>query len=331
MIYLISVIVPSYNSEKTIDKTIEALLKQNYPKKNYEIIVVDDGSTDNTERVVKKFEHVKFFKQKHKGPAAARNLGAKISKGNIILFTDADCIPDKNWIKNMVEPFKDKNVAGVSGTYKTSNKDSLLARFIGYDIKFKHEYMKKKKLIDFVGTFSAGYRKLIFKKELGFDTSFPMASGEDPELSYRIAKNYKIIFQPSAFVWHPHPDNLIFFLKQKFWRVYWRYLMYKKHRKKIFGDSYTPLLSLISIWIQVFLIGLIALLTILSFFIPILIKFLIPLLLFTIFVPNLYFSLWIAKYDKKVALVSPFIFFLRNVAFILGIVIGGINYLLKKL
>lgn len=330
MINLISVIIPSYNSEKTIDKTIKALLKQNYPKKNYEIIVVDDESTDNTEQVVKKFKYVKFFKQKHEGPAAARNLGAKISKGDIILFTDSDCILDKNWIKNMVEPFKDKNVAGVSGTYKTLNKKSLLARFIGYDIQFKHEHMKKEKSIDFVGTFSAGYKKSIFQEEKGFNTSFPIASGEDPELSYRIAKKHKIVFQPSAFVWHPHPDNLKIFLTQKFWRAYWRYLMYDRHRKKMFGDSYTPFSSLMSIWIQVFLIIFIAFLIPISFFVPTLFEFLSLLILFTIFVPNLHFILWMLKRDKSVALSSPFIFLLRNIAFALGSLAGGINYFVRK-
>jgi cellulose synthase/poly-beta-1,6-N-acetylglucosamine synthase-like glycosyltransferase len=328
---MISVIIPTYNAEKTIGKCLRALLKQNYPKRKYEIIVVDDGSTDKTEQVVKKFRSVKFFKQKHRGPAAARNTGAKFSKGNIILFTDSDCVPSKDWIKHMVEPFKDRNVAGVSGTYKTLNKNSLLARFIGYDIKFKHEYMKKMKAIDFVGTFSAGYRKSVFQKEGGFDTSFPIASGEDPELSYRIAKKHKIVFQPSAFVWHPHPDNLIIFLKQKFWRVYWRYLMYSKHKEKIFGDSYTPFLSVISTLVQIFLLVLVCTFMILSFFIQIQIQLLILLLLFTIFIPNINFSLWVFKYDKKVAMVSPFIFFLRNIAFALGILVGGVNYLLKKL
>jgi len=328
---LISVIIPAYNSCKTIGKTIEALQRQNYPKKNYEIIVIDDGSIDKTENIVKKFKSIKFFKQKHKGPAHARNLGAKFSKGSILLFTDADCIPDKNWIKNMVKPFKDKGVVAVSGTYKTLNKNNLLARFIGYDIQFRHEYMKKRKIIDFVGTFSAAYKKSIFQKENGFDTSFPMASGEDPELSYRIAKKHKIIFQPSAFVWHPHPESLMYFLKQKFWRVYWRYLMYGKHKDKMLGDSYTPITSIISMGVQVISVGLIFLFVLLSFFVMIPIQFLLLFLLFVIIIPNINFSFWVWRRDRTVAFISPIIYFLRNIAFTLGAIAGGINYLMKKL
>ena len=326
---MISVVVPMYNSEKTIVNTIKALLKQNYPKNKYEIILVDDGSTDKTVEVASKFP-VKIIKLKHKGPAHARNVGVKKSKGNIVLFTDADCIPDKNWIKNMVNPFKNEEVAGVSGTYKTLNKDNLLARFIGYDIQYRHENMKKRRYIDFVGTFSAGYRKSVFLNERGFNTFFLTSSGEDPELSYRIAKKYKIVFQPSAFVWHPHPDKLKKYLIQKYWRIYWRFFMYDKHKEKMLGDSYTPFKSLISLYTQVLSLGLFGLMIILSFFISIPLQVLIFIILLLIFVPNIKFSLWVWKYDKSLTFISPFLYFLRNIVYILGGVIGIFNYFINR-
>lgn len=328
MIYLISIIVPTYNAEKTIGKTIKALLKQNYPKKNYEIIIVDDGSTDKTVEVVSKLP-VKLIKLKHKGPANARNTGAKNSRGNIILFTDADCIPDKNWIKNMIAPFKNKEVVGVSGTYKTLNKDSLIARFLGYEIEYRHEKMKKKKYIDFIGTFSAAYKKSVFLKEGGFDTSFSMSSGEDPELSYRISKKHKLIFQPSAFVWHPHPDTLLKFLRQKFWRIYWRFLMYRKHKKKMLGDSYTSTESMISMGFQILSIGIIGLILIFSFLIHIPYYFLILFIFLSIFVPNIKFIVWVFKRDKTISIISSFLFFLRNFIFFLAFILG-IKNLLKR-
>lgn len=145
MIHLISIIIPAYNSEKTIGKTIEALLKQDYPKKNYKITIVDDGSNDNTCSVVSKYP-VKLVKIKHSGPAKARNFGVKKSKGSIIVFTDADCVPSENWIKNMVEPFKNPEIVGVSGTYKTSNSNKFMARFSGYEIEQRHEKNEKTKI-----------------------------------------------------------------------------------------------------------------------------------------------------------------------------------------
>ena len=325
MIQLISIIIPAYNSEETVGKTIESLLKQNYPKKNYEIIIVDDGSTDRTIDIVKKFKNVRLIKQKHKGPAAARNLGVKHAKGDIVLFTDADCVPSKNWIKNMIKPFKNKKIVGVSGSYKTLNKDKLIARFAGYEIADRHESMKKEKNIDFIGTFSAGYRKNIFLKFCGFDESFPIASGEDPELSFKISKaGLRMVFQPEAFVHHRHPETLQKFLKQKFWRAYWRLVLYKKHTDKIFRHSYTPK----SFYVEISLLGITCLLFILGLLkiIPLFFGF---IFFSSVFMLTLPLSFKIFKKDKLVGLLSPFIIILRNFTATLGI-LCALKLLFKK-
>jgi len=329
---MISVIIPAYNSEKTIVSTLKALLKQNYPKKKYEIIVVDDGSADNTVQLASKFP-VKIIKIKHTGPAYARNIGAKKARGSIVLFTDSDCIPSKNWIKNMVEPFKDPEIVGVSGTYKTLNKNKLMARFVGYEIEQRHELMKKSKFIDFIGTFSAGYRRKIFLKFKGFDTRFKTSSGEDPELSYRIAKSgLKMIFQPKAFVYHPHPENIWKYLKQKYQRAIWRNFMYwEKHREKILSDSYTHRFLLPQIIISTLLI----LIFLAMFLLGYKILFLIPSILISVFIIALFFNLdiiiFIWKKDRNLALLSPIIYFLRNIFVILGIIVGMIKLLSKKI
>ena len=96
---MISVIIPSYNSEKTINDCLSALMKQNYPKRNYEIIVVDDGSTDSSTEIVSKFKAVKLVKQKHRGPAAARNLGWIKAKNDVIVFVDSDIAMGKDCLK----------------------------------------------------------------------------------------------------------------------------------------------------------------------------------------------------------------------------------------
>jgi cellulose synthase/poly-beta-1,6-N-acetylglucosamine synthase-like glycosyltransferase len=322
----VSVIVPAYNAENTISECLSSLLNQNYPKRSYEIIVVDDGSTDSTREVVKKFKGVKLIEQKHKGPAAARNLGAKHAKGNILLFTDADCIPDKDWIRYMVEPFKNKEIVAVQGTYKTLNKESLIARFAGYEIEERHKKMEKQKYIDFVGTFSAGYRKDVFLKFGGFDESFPEASGEDPELSFRISKaGYKMVFQPKAFVFHRHPDTLFKFLRQKFSHAYWRVYLYKKHYEKFLKHAYTPK----SVYLQIGLLGLACVFLLLSIW-------RIALLIFGIFLLGISFlltlplSIRILKRDKPVGILSPFIIILRDFSSGLGIIFGLIGYFKKK-
>jgi cellulose synthase/poly-beta-1,6-N-acetylglucosamine synthase-like glycosyltransferase len=322
---MISVIIPAYNAASTIRDTIEALLNQNYPKNKYEIIVVDDGSEDNTVKIVKSYKRVRLIQQKHKGPAATRNLGAKKAKGSILLFTDSDCIPSRNWIRNMIESFKDSEIVGVSGTYKTLNKESIVARFIGYEIARNHEVMKKQKYIDFIGSYSAAYRKDIFLKFGGFDESFPIASGEDPELSFRISKaGYKMFFQPKAYVYHRHPDSLKKFLKQQFWRGYWRVLLYKKHTDKMFRHAYTPL----RLYFEIALLGISIFLLMLGGLriIPITYGFFGLVLAFILTLP---FSFKIFRKDKTVGLVAPFIIILRNFFVGLGI-ICGLQILLKK-
>jgi cellulose synthase/poly-beta-1,6-N-acetylglucosamine synthase-like glycosyltransferase len=323
---LISVIIPFYNTGNKIERCANALLDQSYHKNEYEIIFVDDGSNDGTAEIISKFKKIRLIKQIHKGPAVARNLGVKNSKGQIILFTDADCIPDKAWIKNMVEPFKSKEVIGVSGTYKTFNKSSLIARFAGYEIEERHRKLKKQEQIDFIGTFSAAFRKSAFLMANGFDESFPTASGEDPELSFRLEKFGKMIFQPKAFVYHFHPNTLYNFLRQKFYRGYWRVFLYKKHKHKIFKHSYTPK----SLFIEEALIGITSLLLVLSLFKWV--SFFYPLFFFIFtFLFTLPLSVSIFSKDRPVGLMSPFIILLRNFITGLGITCGVIVLLLKKI
>ena len=115
-----SVIIPAYNAKKTISFTLEALLSQEGIEAG-EVIVVDDGSSDNTADLVKKYP-VRLIQQANKGPASARNYGVREAKGEIVLFTDSDCIPQPGWLKAMTDPFQDESVHGVKGIYINKNK-----------------------------------------------------------------------------------------------------------------------------------------------------------------------------------------------------------------
>src|SRR3972149_7564948 len=111
--YLISVIIPIYNEETTIGECLNSLSKQSY--KNLEVILVDDGSTDNTLHVIKnlkslvrtrevKISNLILLKQNHKGPGPARNLGASRAKGEILVFVDADMTFEKDFVKDLTAP-----------------------------------------------------------------------------------------------------------------------------------------------------------------------------------------------------------------------------------
>ncbi len=310
-----SVIIPAYNAEKAISDCLSALKRQT--KKPLEVIVVDDGSADRTAEVSRKLG-AKVISQRNRGPAAARNMGSKAARGDILLFTDADCVPDKNWVGEMLRPFSDRGVSGVQGAYRTRQK-SLVARFCQAEIEDRYRRMSQGDCIDFIGTYAAAYRKSVFSKFGGFDKSFPKASGEDPELSFRMAaRGHKLVFNRKAIVYHTHPDSLTRYLKQKYWRAYWRVLLYKKHPKKAVKDSYTPQ----SLKVQIGLVCLfLASIATLPFIGP------VPAaaLLLLLFITTLPFSASSRRMGAGVALVSPIMLMFRSAVFGLGLLSGSIR------
>jgi glycosyltransferase involved in cell wall biosynthesis len=235
-----SVIIPAFNASGTIARCLQALEDQSLPKKEYEVLVVDDGSSDQTSVVAKRFP-VRYFWQPNQGPAAARNRGASEAAGAIILFTDADCIPDHNWIEEMVKPFADYQVMAVKGAYKTEQK-ALTARFAQVEFEERYGMLRKAYSIDMVDTYSAAFRKIVFLSLGGFDPVFPVANNEDTDFSYRMSMaGHRMIFQPMAVVQHlHHPDTIQKYAKLKFWRGYWRMVVYKRYPGKMFRDTYTP-------------------------------------------------------------------------------------------
>ncbi|OQY52235.1 MAG: hypothetical protein B6247_17630 [Candidatus Parabeggiatoa sp. nov. 2] len=187
----ISIIIPTYNGAKRIGKCLEALAQQDY-QNDYEILVVDDGSKDNTAALIEeKYPQVKLMRQENAGPAAARNNGAQHASGDIILFTDDDCIPVTDWLLQTA-------VVAVKGAYLTK-QPQLIARFVQLEYEDKYRLLEKESYIDFIDTYSAAFRQEVFIKYGGYDSSFPVACAEDVELSYRMSyAGEKMVFQPKA-------------------------------------------------------------------------------------------------------------------------------------
>jgi len=315
-----SIVIPAYNAEKTLGECLNALQKQESAGE-FEVIVVDDGSTDNSHSIAKEFakkdNRFSLIRQKNSGPASARNAGAKIAKHEIIVFLDSDCVAEKNWLEEMLKPFADRNVVGVQGAYKSMQKE-IIAQFNQLEIEQRYEIMQKQKTIDWIGSYSAAYRKEVFLKEGGFDEGFLTSSGEDPDLSYTLSeKGYRLVFDPKAVVFHYHPSTLLKYLKTKYYRAFWRVRLYKKHKGKIFSDSYTPH----EIKLQIACFYAAVLLIALSFFIKELF-FGGTIMLFLIIVLSIPFSVWAFSKNRLVAIIAPVIIFLRTAAFGLGLLAG---------
>lgn len=193
----ISVVIPTYNREESLRKCLRAVTSQDYP--DYEVIVVDDGSRKGTRAmVVREFSDLIYLRQEtNRGPAAARNRGIRFARGEIIAFTDDDCIPSKDWLSKLAAGFESHPSAGAIGGLQEPPEEiwrsNPIARYDRYQTRVIYQ------LGDGVKTgypMPVGTNNLMMKKrqllELGgFDELFPGAGGEDADLLHRLAQSGK--------------------------------------------------------------------------------------------------------------------------------------------
>jgi GT2 family glycosyltransferase len=314
-----SIIIPTFNGASRIGNCLDALLPQAHDAEA-EVIVVDDGSSDHTCDVVRRYPGVQLISQTNSGPAAARNRGALEAKGRIILFTDDDCVPTIGWLSAMLKPFEDALVVGVKGAYRTRQK-SLVARFVQFDYEDRYRLMADLPEIDFVDTYSAAFRRDRFVELKGYDMTFPLACAEDIELSYRMSeRGWKMVFVPAAIVYHTHPDTLWRYLQKKYKFAYWRMLALRKNPKKTLKDSHTPQVMKMQLLFAPALLLAICFDIVLRPAMPAAAVVCIAFLLST-----LPFAGRIIRKDVTVGLLSPFMLAARSCAQGLGVTAGSIH------
>jgi cellulose synthase/poly-beta-1,6-N-acetylglucosamine synthase-like glycosyltransferase len=232
-----SVVVPVYNGAATLGACLAAIAHQTVPSADYEVIVVDDGSTDGSARIARA-HGVTLLRQPHAGAAAARNRGAARARGDILVFTDADCEPAAGWLAAIVAPFHDPRVAGAKGAYRTRQR-SLVARFTQAEYEEKYDRLARHARIDFVDTYAAAYRRDVFLAAGGFDPAFLL--DEDQELSFRLAAaGHVLVFAPDAIVYHHHPPTLAAYVRRKFGLGFWKVRVHLRHPARALRDAYTP-------------------------------------------------------------------------------------------
>ena len=213
----VSVIIPAFNAANTLPLCIKSLLKQTYPATKAEIIVVNDGSTDNTSTFLSSFPLPEGFKvihhSKNRGLAAARNTGIKISKGSLIILLDADMEVKENFIEKHVSYHKKNGVVGVVGTF-VSDPDNPYDKYQRYIYEAKRgasKFVPNKPLPfhTFIFNNTSINRRIIRKIGL-FDEDIKMYGGEDTEYAYRIWKKYPkgLFYDPSIQVIHHHYRTL---------------------------------------------------------------------------------------------------------------------------
>ncbi|MDT7858865.1 MAG: glycosyltransferase [Candidatus Aenigmarchaeota archaeon] len=237
----VSILVPAYNEEKTIAKTLKSLLRLNYPKNLLEIIAINDGSTDNTLKIMKKFEKygVKVIDKPNGGKASALNAGLKVAKGDIIVCMDADSIVSRNALKNTVGYFNDPNVAAVASSLKVYKPRTLWQKVQYVEYIYNVFLRKVLSLMDslFVvpGPFGL-YRRSVLEKLGGWEEG---NITEDMELTMRLQKaGYKIETSLNSVVYTKTPDTFKRLIRQRV-RWYRGFLINaKKYRDMFFNPKF---------------------------------------------------------------------------------------------
>ena len=216
----ISIIIPCFNSQKTLGRCLQSVLASSF--KDFEIILVNDGSNDKTTEIGKSFPIKIIDLSKNQGAAVARNKGASLAKGRILLFLDSDILLKKDSL-TIVSDFFQKNpsISVLQGIYdrKIASKN-LFSIYKHYYHVYKFSKIKGKTILS-TSSFCLAVKKEVFEKIGGFDNRFPARSaGEDVDLGLRLRKNgYPIFLERKLKVTHLKSYTFFSFIRSEFIKI----------------------------------------------------------------------------------------------------------------
>ena len=253
----ISVIVAAYNSRRTMGPCLASLFALNHP--GYEVIVVDDGSTDGTPEICAAFESVRLIRLNRGGPSRARNVGIEAARGEILAFTDSDCIVSRDWLQELEKGFTDRGVAGVGGNQVSPEGESEFGRSVQEffrAIGFVTDYITLDKTLRETShnpSCNSAYRKSVLEEVGGFaEDQFPC---EDLELDLKIRRlGYRLIYNPDAVVGHFRPGSYAGLARMMRRYGSGEWLLWRKHGffRKL---DYEPWILILGLLGTLFLVG----------------------------------------------------------------------------
>lgn len=214
----ISVVVPVLNRANMIGSLLDSLLRQDYPKERYEIIVVDNGSSDGTPHVVERYP-VRLLEETRRCSAyVARNRGIEASRGTLIAFTDSDCVAASNWLRALVAGWNDLEFGAFAGQILGYAPRTLVARFLTRRWSIDYHNSQIFPYLPYAPTGNVAYRRRIFELVGSFDEALP--SGGDTDLAWRMQEQtaYRIAYRPEAVVYHRHESTV--------WGMFQQYARY---------------------------------------------------------------------------------------------------------
>lgn len=246
----VSVIIPVKNEEKNIGRCIEGIRSCNYPEELYEIIVIDNGSTDNTKNIVKEFAGVILLIKEEGTIGALRNFGAMHAKGEIIAFLDGDCIPDRKWLKvGRGHLMMDKDISCIGFTMEKPSSRASWVEKTWYKMNSGSKY-KGICTVRWLSSFNLILRKDMFLRIGGFDESIETC--EDADLGFRLNKIGKLIFSDEIAIKHLGTVKTI---KELFLKELWR----GKGNLKSFLQNDDKMKNIASVFIPLIYIALVLL------------------------------------------------------------------------
>ncbi|MFQ5751121.1 MAG: glycosyltransferase [bacterium] len=208
----VSIIIPGLNEENNIAECLSSLLRLDYPKKEMEIIVVDNGSSDRTLIIAQEY-NVEVLQHREKSVAGLRNLGAKHATGAILAFIDADCYVAEDWLKKAQKYFDDNQVVAW-GAPPVPPAESTWVQKTWYLVRQKARGRQKVEWLESMNFF---IRKKDFWRAGGFNEK--LQTCEDVDLSYRLLKQGNIVSDKSIVVTHAGEASTVFkFMKKEIWR-----------------------------------------------------------------------------------------------------------------
>ncbi len=243
----VSVVVCAFNAERTMDACLTSLQTLNYP--DYEVVVVNDGSTDRTLAISQ--EHKARYdadpdgprfilvSQENKGLSVARNVGAEASSGTIVAYTDSDCVPDPDWLAFLVYKFVRSGFVAVGGPNFPPPEPSLVPAAVAVSPGGPTHVLLNDEVAEHIPGCNMAFTKQALDEVHGFEPIFA-AAGDDVDFCWRLQnRGYPIGFSPAATVWHYRRNTVKAYLKQQMGYGKAEALLYFKHpyRFNMLGQS----------------------------------------------------------------------------------------------
>ena len=203
-----SVVVPVYNDEDRIRHCIESLLSQTLDSDKYEVIIVDNNSTDGTADAIRAYP-VKYLFEEKPGPAAARNSGIRVARGWVVAFTDSDCIASPDWLRLLVENIDGEKVGASAGNVLPLSRENAIERYAAGFWQIDKMVSGQNYGKPYAITANVAYKKAVLEEVGGFCEEYPVAASEDTDLGWRVSdRGWRFVYVPEAIVHHDHRATL---------------------------------------------------------------------------------------------------------------------------